>query len=304
MLRFVAARLASLVATLAGVTLAVGLLVEIVPGDPVDALVGQAAPEEVRARVRADLDLDRPWIARWARFVRRAAQGDLGTSYVTGRDVAAEIAATLPRTARLAAAALLVAVATGLGMGCLAAAFHRRAPDIACLAVAVAGISAPVFATGLALRYLLADLAGLLPPAGYGGLAYLVLPALTLGSRSAAYLARLARATLLEVLSSDFVRTARAKGLGPLGVHGKHALAVAAPPLIAVFALDLASFLSGSVVTETVFDWPGLGRYALTAIQARDLPAIQGVVLVMAALFVAANAIADILRAAIDPRLR
>lgn len=304
MIRFAATRAATLLVTLLGVTLAVGLLVDLVPGDPTDAVVGQAASPEVRARVRADLGLDLPWWARWGRFVGRAARGDLGRSYVTGRPIAGEIASTLPRTARLAAVALLVSVAAGLGAGVVAALHHRRVLDAAALAAAVLGISTPVFAAGLALRYVFADLGGLLPPAGYGGLAYLVLPALTLGSRSAAYLARLTRTTLLEVLSADFVRTARAKGLSPAAVYGKHALAVAAPPLVAVFALDLASFLSGSVVTETVFDWPGLGRFALTAIQARDLPAVQGVVLVMAAAFVAANALADLARAAIDPRLR
>lgn len=304
MIRFLVSRLAGLVFVLIGVTFIVHLLIHLVPGDPVDTIVGQGASEEVRAELRHDLGLDRGFLVQYGLFMNRIAHGDFGRSFITRKPIADALIERFPRTLLLALAAVAIAVSLGLSVGALTALYPRGVVDRTVMLLAVAGVSSPVFVTALALRYVFAERMPLLPPAGYGGIAFLVLPAVALGSRSAAYLARITRTTLLEILSEDYFRTARAKGLSRLGAIFKHAFPNAAGPLIAVVVLDLAMYLNGSVITESIFAWPGLGRFALTAILQRDVPAIQAVVLVMAVTYVCAMAVADILRAANDPRLR
>lgn len=304
MIRFLLHRLAGLLFVLVGVTFLVHLLIHLVPGDPVDTIVGQGASEEVRADLRAELGLDRSLLEQYGLFLGRLAKGDLGRSFITRKPIADAVKERFPRTLVLAVAAVAIAVLVGIGAGFLAALKPRGLLDRTLMIAAVAGVSAPVFVTALALRWLFAERTPLLPPAGYGGLLFLVLPALALGTRSAAYLARVTRTTILEVLSEDFMRTARAKGLTRLQAIARHAMPNAAGPLVAVVVLDLAMYLNGSVITESIFAWPGLGRFALTAILQRDLPAIQAVVLVMAVTYVVAMALADILRALVDPRLR
>ncbi len=304
MIGFLLRRFAGLLFVLVGVTFLVHLLLHLVPGDPVDTIVGQGASEEVRADLRAELGLDRPLLVQYGLFLKRLSHGDLGRSFITRKPIMDSVIERLPRTLVLAVAAVLIAVTLGVTAGFFTALKPRGSLDRTLMIVAVAGVSAPVFVTALALRWLFAEHFPILPPAGYGGIAFLILPALALGSRSAAYLARITRTTLLEVLSEDYLRTARAKGLSRLQALWRHAMPNAAGPLVAVIVLDLAMYLNGSVITESIFAWPGLGRFALTAILQRDLPAIQAVVLVMALTYILAMAIADILRAVIDPRLR
>jgi len=304
MIRYLLARLAGLVFVLLCVTFLVNLLIHLVPGDPVDSIVGQSVSESDRAALRHALGLDQPWYRQYAMYLGRLAHGDLGSSLISKQPIAEAVCERFPRTLLLAGAAMLIAVVSGVTAGGITALWPRTAVDKFVMLGAVAGVSAPVFVTALALRYLFAERWPLLPPAGYGAAVFLVLPALTLGSRSAAYMARITRTQLMEILSEDYIRTARAKGLTRLRVLVRHAFPNVLSPLLAVVILDFAMYLNGSVITESIFAWPGLGRYALTAILQRDLPAIQAIVLVMAVTYVLANAASDILRAAVDPRVR
>jgi ABC-type dipeptide/oligopeptide/nickel transport system permease component len=256
--------------------------------------------------MRAELHLDDPLPLRYARFLGRLVRGDLGTSYVSREPVAQRIAATFPRTLALALAAMLFAVTAGLGLGILAAWRPGSWLDRLAMAAASTGISVPVFWLGMVLIYLFSLQLRWLPPSGYAGAdpRHLILPALTLGGGSAALLARMTRSTLLEVLGEDYIRTARAKGLGPLRVLLVHALRNALLPVMTVAGMDFGSYLGGAVLTEKIFAWPGLGRYTLDAVASRDLPAIQGAVLVMALAFVLVNLLVDLSYAWADPRLR
>jgi ABC-type dipeptide/oligopeptide/nickel transport system permease component len=231
-------------------------------------------------------------------------RGDLGNSYITGRPIIADIAERFPKTLQLAAAAMVLAALAGITIGVLSARHPDGWTDRFAMVGAYLGISFPVYWVGLLLIFLFAVTLRWLPPSGYGGLVFLILPAVTLGSRSIAFLARMTRSAMLEVLSSDFVRTARAKGLPERSVVGHHALRNALIPVLTVLGLDFGYYLTGSILTETVFSWPGLGRYVVNAIARRDLPAIQGTVLFLSVVFVMVNLVTDLLYAKADPRVR
>ena len=303
MVTFVARRLLLAVPTLAGVLVVVFLLLYVAPGDPVLEMVGERADSTTIARLRAELRLDEPLPRQFAHYVGGVLRGDLGRSYITGRPILNDVLERFPRTLQLAAAAMLLATLTGVTIGVLSA----RAPggwfDRAVLGATYLGISFPVYWVGLILIFLFAVQLRWLPPSGYGSLVFLVLPAVTLGSRSIAFLARMTRSAMLEVLGSDFIRTARAKGLRERAVLARHALRNAMIPVVTVLGLDFGYYLTGSILTETVFSWPGLGRYVVNAIARRDLPAIQGAVLFMSVTFVLVNLITDLVYAASDPRV-
>lgn len=288
------------------VSFLVHLMIHLVPGDPVDAMVGQRVTQAEREAIRKELGLDDPMLVQYGNFLKRAVQLDFGHSYITRADIGDAIVEKFPRTIYLALTSVLMAVVLGIGAGIVTAAFPRTLIDKSVMVIAVLGVSAPVFVTGLFFQYFFAEKLGLFPPAGgpSRGLIFVVLPALTLGSRSAAFLARITRTTFLEILSEDYIRTAQAKGLTRTRVLLRHALPNVAVPLMSIVLLDLAMYLNGSVITESIFAWPGLGRFALTAILQRDLPSVQAVVLVMAATYVVVMALADVLRVWMDPRLR
>jgi len=304
MIKFLFKRLAGLLFVLIGVTFIVHLLMHLVPGDPVDTIAGQSISPEDRALLRKELGLDEPFFVQYGMFVKRTVQLDFGRSFINRKPIIDSIKERFPRTMLLAGAALLIAIVMGLSFGIVTAAFPRSRLDRGVMLLAVAGVSAPVFVTAIVLRYFFAERFPIFPPAGYGPIAFLVLPALTLGSRSAAFLARMTRTTLLDVLSEDYMRTARSKGLSKFQALRRHALKNAAGPLISVILLDFAMYLNGSVITETIFAWPGLGKYMFTAITQRDLPVIQAILLVAAFIYVVAITLSDLVRAKIDPRLR
>lgn len=303
MIHLVARRLALLVPTLFGVLVVTFLLLDVVPGDPVAEIVGERADSATIARLRAELRLDEPLHVRFGHYLLNVARGDLGRSFVTGRPVAQDLRERFPHTVRLALAAMAIAVTTGIGLGVLAAVRPGGRVDRLAMLVSYLGVSFPVYWVGLLLILLFALTLRWLPPSGAGGLAFLVLPAVTLGMRSVAFLARMTRGAMREALAGDFVRTARAKGLGEAAVVWRHALRTALIPIITVLALDVGNYLTGSLLTETIFAWPGVGRYVLTAIAKRDLPAIQGAVLFLSLVFVFVNLIADLLYAKADPRV-
>jgi ABC-type dipeptide/oligopeptide/nickel transport system permease component len=303
MIRYIALRLLLLIPTLLGVLAVTFALLYLAPGDPVAAIVGERADSATVTRVRQELRLDDPVPLRFARYVGGVARGDLGRSYITRRPIVRELAQRFPATLRLAGAAMLIAITFGLSIGILGALRPGSWPDRFATLGAYLGISFPVYWVGLLLILGFAVTLRWFPPSGYGGLLFLVLPAITLGMRSVAFLARMTRSTMREVLGSDLVRTARAKGLNESTVVLRHALGNALLPIITVVGLDFGSYLTGSILTETIFSWPGVGRYVLTAIDKRDLPAIQGSILFLSLVFVLANLITDLCYAAADPRV-
>jgi ABC-type dipeptide/oligopeptide/nickel transport system permease component len=288
--RFLLQRLLLLIPTLLGVLLVTFLLLYVAPGDPVQAMVGERADPETLARLRAELRLDDPLHQQFGHYVSGVLQGDLGTSYITRRPILGDLMQRFPATLRLAGAAMLFAALVGISIGIYGAWRPGSWPDRIAALGAYLGL---IFAVNL--RWL--------PPSGSGGFLYLILPALTLGMRSVAFLSRMTRAAMEEVLQSDFVRTARAKGLLEGRVVLSHGLRNALLPVVTVLGLDFGSYLTGSILTETIFSWPGVGRYVLNAIDKRDLPAVQGSILFLSLVFVLVNLITDILYARVDPRV-
>lgn len=304
MLTLLARRLLLAVPTLVGVLVVVFLLLYVAPGDPVQAMVGERADPATIARLRADLHLDEPVPAQFFHYASAVLHGDMGRSYITNRPIVSDIAERFPRTMLLATTAMLFATLCGVTIGVLAAIRPNSAFDRLALATTYLGISFPVYWIGLLLIVLFAVTLRWLPASGYGRVEFLVLPALALGSRSIAYLARVTRSSMREVLGADFVRTARAKGLPDSAVIVRHALRNALIPIITVIGLDFGAYLTGSILTETIFSWPGIGRYVVMAISRRDLPAVQGAVLFLSVVFVLVNLITDLAYQRADPRVR
>jgi ABC-type dipeptide/oligopeptide/nickel transport system permease component len=299
-----ARRLALLVPTLLGMATLVFAFLHLVPGDPVEIMLGEsAAPADVAA-LRHDLGLDRPLPVQYGRFLVRAAQGDLGQSIAFRAPVTSVIALRYPATLELAGAAFLVALGLALPLG-IAAAVRPGGPiDRLARLASLAGVCLPSFWLGPLLILLFSFQLGWLPVSGRGGPAHLVLPALTLGLGMTGILVRLTRTSLLAALREDYVRTARAKGVPEWRVLAVHALRNALGPVITVAGLQAGALLAGAIITETIFAWPGLGRLVVQAIDARDYPLVQGSVLAIGATYVAVNTATDLLHGVIDPRLR
>jgi ABC-type dipeptide/oligopeptide/nickel transport system permease component len=306
MLAYALRRLLWFVPILLGVATVTFLLLHVLPGDPVLSMVGERYDAETLARLRAEMHLDDPLPERYVRYLVNLARLDLGTSYVTGVPVWDSIRERFPHTLRLAAAAMTIAVVIGVGIGVLAA-WRRGSPlDYLLVGGAVVGVSMPVFWLGVLLIYFFSMRLGLLPASGFGdgSLVYLILPAVTLAQASTAYVARITRSSVLDEIHETYVKAARAKGAAEGRVLFRHALRNALLPIITVVGVDFGSYLSGAVLTESIFAWPGLGRFTLDAILKRDLPAIQGAVLFMAVLFMAVNLAVDLLYARVDPRVK
>ena len=303
MIAFIARRLLATIPTLFGVLVVAFLLLNVAPGDPVAEMVGERADSATIARLRAELRLDDPLPVQFGHYLWGVVRGDLGHSYITQRPVLGDLAERFPKTLQLAGAAMLLGASLGITLGVIAAVRPHGVVDRFSMLLAYVGVSFPVYWVGLLLILLFAVTLQWLPPSGYGGIAYLVLPALTLGTRSIAFLARMTRGAMLDVLSSDFVRTARAKGLSEARVIGRHAFRNALLPVITVLGLDVGNYLTGSILTETIFSWPGVGRYVLQAIEKRDLPAVQGSILFLSVVFVLVNLVTDLLYAKADPRV-
>jgi len=306
MSRYVVHKLLLIIPTLIGVTVITFLLLKAIPGDPVYGMVGPRASPEVIQAMRKDLGLDRGIVVQYCRYLRLLLKGDLGNSYYTGYPVGKSIIEKFPNTLKLAAAAMLFAVTLGIVMGILASLNEGGVIDRAVTVVSASCISTPVFWFGLILILVFATYLKRLPPAGMGNgsIAYLILPAVTLGTRSAAYIARVTRSSMLEVLGEPYIRTARAKGLGEAKVVLKHALKCALIPIITLIGVDFGSYLNGAVLTETIFGWDGLGRFAINGIFKRDYPVVLGTVLFGSLMFILANLIVDFIYRWVNPRVR
>ncbi len=289
-----------------GVVTVVFILMAIVPGDPARLMMGQRGDPATLARIRADLGLDLPLHQQYFRFVGDLVRGDLGTSYRNNEKVTSALVDRFGATLRLAFWAMVVAAVIGVAAGILSAVRQYSLFDYSAMFIAISGVSAPVFWVGLLLLLIFAYGFHLIPGVGYGDgdWRYLVLPVVTLGVRPAALIARLTRSCMLEVMSQDYIRTARAKGLAEKVVVLKHAFKNALIPVVTIIGTQVAELLSGAVLTETIFAWPGVGRLAVEALVARDFPMIRGTVIFMAVIFLVANLIVDLSYGIIDPRIR
>ncbi|NQV37122.1 MAG: ABC transporter permease [Candidatus Marinimicrobia bacterium] len=302
--KYILNRILQTIPVLLGVIVITFILMYIVPGDPVQSMVGERYDEATVERLRQELHMDDPIIMQFFRYIWNILHGDFGVSFYTGESVSAQIMAKFPNTMILALTAMVVAIFVGLFVGIISSLKPGSWLDKGTMFFALIGISAPVFWVGLMLVLFVGVYLRWLPPTGFGGIEYVILPAITLGLRSAAYLARLTRASMLEVLDQQYIRTARMKGLPEWKVVLKHAFPNTLVPVITVIGTDFGSYLSGAVLTESIFGWPGLGRLALDAILKRDFPVIQGTVLFMAIMFILANLVVDILYGVVDPRIR
>lgn len=306
---YVFRRVIALVPIFLGITLVTFALMQLAPGDAtqvyIDPKVGTLDPEVARA-VRAKWGLDAPLHVQYARFLANLGQGELGESIRTQQDVLRAVTERLPATARLALAAMVVSAIIGITAGVFSATHRGSLGDLLGMVGALFGISVPVFWLGLMLIWLVGVKLPILPPSGYGQgeLRFLVLPGLTLGLALAGVVARVTRSAVLEVVTADYVRTARAKGVAERRVITRHALRNALLPVITILGVEIGGLMSGAVITETVFGWPGIGRLLVDAINQRDLPVVQGCVLLFAATFVLINLVVDLTYGLLDPRIR
>jgi peptide/nickel transport system permease protein len=297
-------RLLGMLLLLAGVTFVVFGMMYLAPGDVTVMLAASSPSPEQVAAIRREFGLDRPPWVQYGMFLRRAAHGDLGDSWIDRRPVMPQVLDAFGYTLRLAAVALGLSIVLGTAGGIVSAVRYRSATDESILSATLLGISVPVFVTGLLLIYLFAFRLGWFPTSGAGTWRHLVLPACTLASFLTAYNVRMTRACMLDVLGQDYVRTARAKGVRELGVLGRHAFRNALVPMVTVVGLQVGLLLGGSVITETVFGYPGVGQLVVSAISARDTPLVQACVLITASGFILVNLLVDMSYVLIDPRIR
>jgi ABC-type dipeptide/oligopeptide/nickel transport system permease component len=304
MIRFLIRRILSVIPALWLIVTMVFLLAHIVPGDPVQQMLGEGARASDVAQLRHALGLDLPLLAQYRSYLLNGLHGNLGMSLHFREPVTRIVLQRFPATLELALAALLSCVAIAFPAGLLAAQRPGTAIDRTVSIFTLAGLSIPNFALGPLLIVIFSVVFGWLPVSGRGGLSHLILPAITMGLALAAILTRIVRAAVIEELSRDYVRTARAKGLSESAVLVRHALRNGLTPILTVLGLQFGALLAGAIVTETIFSWPGIGRLAVQAIEARDYSLLQGCILLTATSYVAVNLFIDILCAGVDPRVR
>ena len=304
MRRYLLSRMVQLIPVVFGVVTIVFLLIHLIPGDPVEIMLGESAVAAQKEELRRDLKLDRPIAAQYAEFLGGLATGDLGVSFRSREPVLREILSRFPATLLLAAASLLVAVLIAVPLGILSAMRQHSLLDHLSAFLAMLGLSMPNFWLGPLLILVFSIQLGLFPVAGFGTARHLVLPALTMGTGMAAILMRMLRSSLLEEIRQEYVRVASAKGLSRRATVLRHALKNSAIPVLTVLGLQFGALLSGSIITETIFSWPGIGRLMVQAIDARDYPLVQGCVLIIALCTVAVNLATDLLYSRLDPRIR
>lgn len=304
MLIYLGKRLAASLFILLGVSVVTFGLTFMIPADPVAMIAGRNSTPAVREQIRHQLGLDQPVPQQYARYLGRLVRGDLGISYARKSEVAPLIASRLPPTLLLMVAAIAAELMIGIPAGIFAASRRGRISDKVAMTLSFVSVSTPQFVLGLTLLYLFAYQLSWFPLGGYGSLPHLILPALTLGLAGGGWYSRMMRSSMIEVLRNDYIRTARAKGMSEWRVIARHGLRNAALPIVAMIGLDVGIFMSGVVVVENVFGWPGIGQLMWQAIQSLDIPIIMGVTIAAACFIVLGNLIADIISPLIDPRIR
>ncbi|HEX8949844.1 MAG TPA: ABC transporter permease [Dissulfurispiraceae bacterium] len=301
---YILKRLFLLVPLLLGITALTFTLMKTLPGDPALSLVGERASPEVIESIRKELKADQNVLMQYLGYLRLLAQGEFGRSYFTNRKVGDDLMAKFPNTLLLAAGAMTIAVPLGILLGFAAALKSGSVTDRAISSFSVIGLSLPVFWSGLLLMLLLSLELRLLPPAGMGDIRFLVMPSITLALPALATLTRVSRSTVMDLLYMPYVRTARAKGIPERKVRFIHVFKNALLPLVTLIALDFGSYLNGAVLTETIFGWDGIGRYAMEGITKRDYPVIMGCIIVGTTVYVVINLLVDVLYHYLDPRVR
>lgn len=304
MIKYICNRLAQSILVLVGVTLVTFILLNVVPGDPVAVMLNRRADQKTVERVRHELGLDRPLTTQYIEFLTNTAKGDFGVSYFDKKPVSEMLWQGFKTTIRLGSYAFIFATIFGLIIGILSAVYRGKIVDKILMFMSMLGISAPVFWIAVIFQIVFGLYMRILPISGAGTGIHMVLPTITLGLGYAASTARLARTNVLEALSQDYVRTARSKGLNEFVVVMKHILKNAAIPIVTLLGLQIKGILGGSMIVETIFSLPGIGKLAISAIMARDIPVIQATVVYVAVIFVAINLILDLLYGYLDPRVR
>ena len=304
MARFLARRLALTIPVLLGVATLVFSLIHFIPGDPAQAMLGEAAPQADVDELRRSLGLDRPLLEQYGAFLGGLVRGDLGTSLRTGQPVATQILERMPATLELAAAAMIVAICVSIPLGIAAAIRRGTALDHAAMTLALTGVSVPNFWLGPLLAIVFAVELGWLPVSGRGTPQHLILPAISLGAALAAILARMTRASMLEELREPYVQAARARGVSRLRAVVRHAFRNSLIPVVTLVGLQFGAVLTGAVITETIFAWPGIGRLLIQSIGFRDYPLVQGCILLIAITYVGVNLLTDLVYGVLDPRIR
>lgn len=302
--KYVLKRLIMLIPVLLGVSFIVFSIMYMTPGDPAQIILGQNANEETIMELREEMGLNDSFLVQFVRFVSGAVTGDFGRSYQSNRVVFAEILNRFPATLKLAGLGILISVLIGIPVGIISATKQYSMFDNVSMVLALLGASMPCFWAGLMLILVFSVWLGMLPSGGYGGILYYILPAITLGTSSAAAITRMTRSSMLEVIRQDYIRTARAKGVAEKKVITKHALKNALIPIITVIGLQFGYLLGGAILTETVFSWPGVGRLMVDAIKQKDTPMVQGLVVFIAVTFSVVNLLVDILYSYVDPRIK
>ncbi|GEB32987.1 MULTISPECIES: ABC transporter permease [Brevibacillus] len=303
MRRYVVKRLISLLGTLLGVSVLIFLMVHLIPGDPATQILGQFATPEAISQMRTALGLDQPLWQQYVGFLGRLLTGDLGTSLFTGESVWEQIVTRFPITLQLAIFSVLIAAIFGILLGTIAAVKQNTLVDRFVVLLSLVGISAPGFWIALFLIWIFAYKLALFPISGYEGVHSLLLPAITLGMAEAGMIARMTRASMLEVIKQDYMRTAEAKGASLVSLIFSHGLPNAIIPVVTMIGLQFGSLMAGAVVVETVFSLQGIGSLAIEAISKRDMPTVQGMVFFMALIFALTNLIVDLIYSRIDPRI-
>lgn len=304
MSRYLIKRLLMVPMVMLGVSVIVFMMLHLGGGDPALLMLGERATEQELAVLREQLGLDQPKHIQFAQFLYRLVQGDLGRSIRSRRPVVKELGDRMPATLKLAGSAMLIASSIGVTVGVVSAIKPNTLLDDVATTGALVGLAMPVFWMGLMLQILFSVRLGWLPASGMGTLKHLILPAVTLGTGAAALILRMTRSAMLEVIRMDYIRTARSKGLSERVVIYRHALRNAMVPVVTVIGLGVAALMGGAVITETVFAWPGVGNFTVTAIRAKDFPVVQGAVLMLAFITTMANLLVDIIYGLIDPRIR
>ena len=304
MVRYLARRLALTIPVLLGVATLVFALIHLIPGDPAQAMLGETASQDDVEELRRRLGLDRPLLEQYGAFLGAAVRGDLGTSMRTREPVTRMILERMPATVELALAAMAVAILFSIPLGMAAAVWRGTPIDHGAMALALLGISIPNFWLGPLLALVFAVELGWLPVSGRGTVAHLVLPAVSLGAGLAAILARMTRATLLEELREQYVQAARARGVSRARAVIRHAFRNSLIPIVTLIGLQFGAVLTGAVITETIFAWPGIGRLLIQSIGFRDYPLVQGCILLIAVTYVGMNLLTDLVYGVLDPRIR
>ncbi|MDX1045894.1 ABC transporter permease subunit [Sinorhizobium medicae] len=304
MMAYIARRLLQTVVILLGISFVTFILLYLIPADPARQIAGRSATAQTVENIREQLGLNLPFYEQYMRYVGGLVQGDFGRSYLQKTEVSTLIASRLPASLLLIAGAITCELIFGLTMGIVAALRRGSRTDDTLMIASFVGVSAPQFVVGILLLYVFAVKLGWFPIGGYGTFAHLVLPSLTLGFLGAGWYSRMMRSSLIEVMRQDFIRTARATGNGRAKVLFRHAMPNAILPVIAMIGIDIGLFMSGIVVVESVFGWPGIGQLAWQAIQRVDIPIIMGVTLVSAFAIVLGNLLADLITPLIDPRIK